>query len=57
MLLRVSTQLTKLAETYKDSTVAEENVTSARERLEDAFQMTRTKGKGKGKDANPQQHY
>ena len=56
LLLRVSTQLTKLAETHQDSTIVGANVASARQRLETAFQtqLTVGKGSGKGKGANPQ---
>ena len=56
LLLRVSTQLTKLAETHQDSTIVGANVASARQRLETAFQtqLTVGKGSGKGKGANAQ---
>ena len=49
LLLRVSTQLTKLAETHKDAKVVEANVAIARGRLEAAFQTHLGGGKGKGK--------
>ena len=49
LLLRVSTQLTKLAETHRDAAVVATNIATARERLEAAFQLHLGNGNGKGK--------